>query len=357
MTPTMPLTDGLSCLTVEEFHGFQGDEWDRHAARFSDVSFFHTSAWMQVLNSSYGFRPLGFLFCKADVIIGMIPMVEVVNHITGRRGVSLPFTDECAPLVRGEYPNVDLLEPLGAIARERGWQYFEVRGSNAGLAPTVPSVCFHGHRIDLPKHQSELWPSLKSGVRTAIRKAESYGINIEISKSVESLREFHRLYCLTRQRHGLPPQPFAFFKAIHRHIFERDLGEVITARIAGKPVAAAVFFRNGNRALFKYGAFDTRFQQYRANNMVFWAALKHYQQLGCTAIDLGRTSLRNEGLRRFKEGWGATEYPIQYAKYDLQKNQFVKEKDFVDGWYNWAFRLSPRWVSAIIGKTLYKYWA
>ena len=353
----LPLADGLSCLTVEEFHGFQGEEWDRHTARFPDVSFFHTSSWIQVLQSSYGFRPLGFVFCKSDVIIGMIPMVEVVNRVTGCRGVSLPFADECPPLVRADWAGDGLLKPLATIGQERRWNYFEIRGSNVALCPTIPSVTFHGHRITLPKHEADLWQGLKGSVRTAIRKAESSAVTIEVSNSLSTLREFHRLYCLTRQRHGLPPQPFSFFKVIHRHIFERNLGEVIMARVGGKCVAGAVFLRNGGRVLFKYGAFDSRFQHVRANNLVFWAALKRYQQMGCETVDLGRTSLGNDGLRRFKQGWGGMEYEIKYSKYDLHENQFVKEKDLAEGFYNWAFRLCPRWVSAIVGKTLYKYWA
>ena len=190
-----------------------------------------------------------------------------------------------------------------------------------------------------------------------MRKAESAGVSVEFSASLDALREFHQLYCLTRQRHGLPPQPFSFFQAIHDRILATANGQIALARSSGRCLAGAIFFHHGDRVVFKYGAFDARYQGLRANNLVFWASLKHYVQKGCTAVDLGRTSLPNEGLRRFKQGWASVEYPIEYAKYELRENRFVREKDMAAGWYNWAFRLAPRWLSSGIGKVLYKHWA
>ena len=46
-------------------------------------------------------------------------------------------------------------------------------------------------------------------------------LEMTICESFESIKDFYRLNCLTRRMHGLPPQPFSFFKKIHEHIICR----------------------------------------------------------------------------------------------------------------------------------------
>ena len=74
-------------------------------------------------------------------------------------------------------------------------------------------------------------------------------------------------------------------------------------------------------------------------------------------LHLGRTSLSNEGLRRFKLGWGATEQRIEYVKYDLQHDRFLTDKDESSGWHNRIFNHLPIPLSRVIGAGLYRHWA
>ena len=58
-----------------------------------------------------------------------------------------------------------------------------------------------------------------------------------------------------------------------------------------------------------------------------WEAIKRYAENGFSRLHLGRTSLANEGLRRFKLGLGAREEKIEYYKYDFRKESFVSDVD------------------------------
>src|SRR4030066_163040 len=44
-----------------------------------------------------------------------------------------------------------------------------------------------------------------------IKKSEREGVEVKILNSLESLNEFYKLNCITRKKHGLPPQPYNFF--------------------------------------------------------------------------------------------------------------------------------------------------
>ena len=88
-----------------------------------------------------------------------------------------------------------------------------------------------------------------------------------------------------------------------------------------------------------------------------WEAVKWLARKGATVLDLGKTSLTNEGLRRFKLNLGAVERSIEYVKFDLRANRFVVEADAVAGWHNRVFRTLPVFLSRRAGELLYKHWA
>jgi hypothetical protein len=52
-----------------------------------------------VLVDSYGFTPHYFLDFEGGMIAVALPVMEIKNFGAGKRGVSLPFSDFCDPLV------------------------------------------------------------------------------------------------------------------------------------------------------------------------------------------------------------------------------------------------------------------
>jgi hypothetical protein len=87
--------------------------------------------------------------------------------------------------------------------------------------------------------------------------------------------------------------------------------------------------------------------------ILLWQAIKRFASNGFDRLHLGRTSLVNEGLRRFKLGFGAQEERIEYYKYDFVKQTFVSEIDNSTGWFNWAFRRMPLPMLQLAGEVLY----
>ena len=223
------------------------------------------------------------------------------------------------------------------------------------LPSAQASQTYYGHELSLIDNEQGLFAGLKGSVRRAIRKAEKLGLTVEILKDSEALREFYALQCRTRKKHGLPPQPLRFFLKIHEHILSREKGIIVLARQGRRTVAGAVFFHFGEQAIFKYGASNEAQQGLRGNDLVMWEAIKHYAGHGFKILNLGRTSLANAGLRRFKLAWGAREHVIEYMRYDLKMRAFVPGKDDAFGWYNRVFRLLPIGVSRLVGALVYRH--
>jgi CelD/BcsL family acetyltransferase involved in cellulose biosynthesis len=342
---------------VQQFNPVQHRDWDELLARHPHHSFFHGAAWAKLMESTYGFTPTYFATNKAGEIQSLLPLMEVDSWLTGRRGVALPFTDNCQPLSSDDDSFGRVVRSAMNFGRDRGWRYIELRGGREMIDGASPSLSFYGHQMKLVKDHDLMFAGLSGSVRRAIRKAVKSGVTVEISRSLEAVRTFHSLQCKTRKLHGLPPQSFAFFRNIYEYILRQNLGMVALARHEGRLIAAAVHFNLGHQAIYKYGASDRSFQHLRGNNLVMWEAIKWHAHNGATVLDLGRTSLTNEGVRRFKLGWGVTEKMIEYVKYDLRRGRFVSESDESFGWYNRCFQMMPVFLSRLIGAGLYRHWA
>lgn len=316
-------------------------------------SFFHGAAWARVLHETYGHQPVYFCRFANGRLEELLPVMEVFSPCIGRRGVSLPFTDCCSALKTGGRSIGMLYEVAMDYGRGRRWRYLECRGNDSDWTGTSPSLGFYGHEIALRPGPEALFKNCESAVRRGIKKAEAAGLSAEFANSPESMRAFYALHCRTRRRHGVPPQPFRFFENIQRHALAQGLGGVEVVRFEGRAVAAAVFFHSGSRVHYKFGASDLDFQPVRPNNLLMWEAIKRYAAAGFETLHLGRTSLANEGLRRFKLGFGAVEERIEYSKYDFRKRRFVEDTDRAEGPLNNLFRWLPLPLLRFAGQALY----
>jgi hypothetical protein len=299
--------------------------WDALVLGNSNCTIFHTSAWAKVLHEAYGYEPVYLSLIENGTLSALLPVMEVRSILTGRRGVSLPFSDYSDPILAPGMPLKDAMHMVHLFGKQRGWKFFELRDANDLCADIEPSYCFYGHIVHLSPDEKSLFSSLRISTRRNIRKAIQENVKTEISQSLDAVKEYYRLHCMTRKWHGLPPQPFYFFNKIHEHIISRKMGFVILASHEGKNIAGAVYLHFGTAALYKYGASDRTYQHLRANNLVMWEAIKWYAQNSFKSFCFGRTEMHNSGLLQYKSGWGTRERIIKYYRYDLQKECFVHQ--------------------------------
>lgn len=342
----MPAIDIIDPLKIEE--------WDRFVLDRTRYSFFHSTAWASTLTSSYGYTPRYFVLRDQSGLQAALPVMEVRSLLTGRRGVSLPFTDKCPALSESEDQRNRLIQDAIRHGKKERWRYLELRDS--GFANHVqPSAEYAEHILPLSPDTEGLFAGLKASVRRAIRKSEKDGVTVSVDDSFDALHGFYNLNCVTRRDHGLPPQPFLFFRRLHRHAISRRQGMVVTASHQGKPVSAALFLHFGKKAIYKYGASDKRYQTFRGNDAVMWAGIEWYARRGYESLSLGKTRTDHSGLLRFKRGWGGEESGIRYARYDFEKGAFVRGDDHVHGWHNVFFRTLPVPIARLMGAALYRH--
>lgn len=329
--------------------------WDDLVMTHPDYTFFHGSAWARVLHETYGYTPFYFTVREEDCLLALMPVMEVDSWLTGRRGVALPFTDDCEALVSERVEGRALLEQTLQFGRSQRWKYFECKGGKRLVPEACASLNYYRHTLALTGDEQALFDRFEPSVRRAVRKAQKEGVTTEVAYSFESIKTFYRLHCRTRQVHGQPPQPFAFFEHIHKHIIANRMGLVVLARHANRPVAGGIYFLMGRRAIYKFGASDPAGAELRGNNAVMWEAIRSFSSRGVESLCFGRTSLHDEGLRRYKLGWGTIEHLTAHLRYDLRKEQFREQRDQSHGWHTRLFRFLPMPVFRLVGRLLYRH--
>jgi lipid II:glycine glycyltransferase (peptidoglycan interpeptide bridge formation enzyme) len=290
-----------------------------------------------------------------DKIAVAMPMMEIRNFGTGARGVSLPFSDYCDPLLSENVRLQDLLGHAIEYGKKNGLTSLEVRTRKVVPEEISPYGCDFHHDLDITEGEEKLFSRFRSSNQRNITKAAREGVEVKFQTSLDAVEKYYSLHCGTRKMHGLPPQPISFFRNIQKHLLSKGKGFVALAYYRGESIAGGIYIHSGTKAVFKFGASEVRYQRLRANNLIMWEAIRWYSRNGFRNLSFGRTDPANEGLRNYKRAWGSNENKIANIKYDVKNNKYSNKKKFTYGFHNKVFNHLPISISRQISKIIYKY--
>ncbi|HZU22090.1 MAG TPA: GNAT family N-acetyltransferase [Terriglobales bacterium] len=301
--------------------------WLRFLQSHPDASIFHTPEWLEALRRTYRYTPVVFTTCAPGAALtNGIAFARVESWITGRRLVSVPFADHCQPLANSQDELRELVGATCAALPHEACDFVELRplpGSSRLFLPRNrdaemrgtfrSSARFHLHTLDLSLPLEQLFQHThKSSFQRKVRRAEREQLTIARGLSPELLRKFYVLLVRTRRRHGVPPQPLAWFHNLAA-LF-RDAMTISVAEKGGQPVAGIVTLRHKSTVVYKYGGSDERYHALGGVAGLFWSAISAARAGGAHEMDLGRSDLDNPGLNVFKERLGARAAILEYYR-------------------------------------------
>ena len=330
-----------------------GPEWLQLVQRMPGATVFHHPVWAAVIAGAYGFGAFA-LALRGEAgggHVAGIPVIELRHPLTRRRRwSSLPFTDTCPPLVRPD-DAASLAAELEARRSEEDVAQLEVGGAFAG-APVTTSARRVLHTLPLDPDPEVVERRYRSSVRRNVRTARTSGLVLRRAASESDMTDvFYRLQVLTRRRLGLPAQPRSFFRQLWRGLLAPGFGHLTIAEVDGAPVAGAVFLVWNDVTIYKYGASDPRGWNLRPNNLIFAEEIASACRAGCASFHFGRTDLVDEGLRRFKLGWGAEEEPLHSTVFGAPAEEGGGPPRVLRS----VVRRSPPIVARTAGSVLYRY--
>jgi CelD/BcsL family acetyltransferase involved in cellulose biosynthesis len=344
------------CRSQIESRFFSPDDkhWMEFVALNPQATVFHHPAWLKPLAECYGFRP--FIIAVSDSggrVLAGLPVMEIRSPMTGRRWVSLPFTDYCPPLYDDLDALVQLTQDLAFLYQTHKVPRIEIRWELPDFPPIQSYPAYYLHGVKLVSDSQVVLKRFERTHRQNIGTAENRGVHIERGTESEHLHRFYQLQLETRRRKGLPVQPRKFFDLLGKQILAQGLGFILLAYKDTQCLAGGFFMNYQQTLTYKYAASSGEDQQYRPNNLLSWTAMRWGCENGYTVFDLGRTELENAGLRRFKKGWGAKETPLTYSMLSTMppKKNNGKLKSIMEK----VIQKTPPWVCRVTGELLYRH--
>ena len=305
-------------MTVYCLDPLRDPRWPRFLNRHPYASVFHSVAWLQALRRTYGHEPIVYTTsAPGQELTNGIPFCQTKSRLTGKRLISLPFSDHCQPLWDTAEELHELLWTLEQEYNRASWKYIQLRPRY--LDHTVmaqqrafgKSQEFYLHWMDLTPGLAEVFRSFhKSSIRRRIQRAEREGLTYEEGISETLLAQFYHLLIMTRRRHHLPPQPLAWFRNL-----SDCLGDRMKIRVACKeqiPVASIITLSYKNIMVDKYGCSDAAFHSLGGMPALFWQAIQDAKHHQAEEYDLGRSMCHQEGLVSFKDRCGTSRAKLIY---------------------------------------------
>jgi lipid II:glycine glycyltransferase (peptidoglycan interpeptide bridge formation enzyme) len=331
--------------------------WAAFVEWHPQASIFHTPGWLGALQRTYDYQPVAYTTSPpGQELRNGIPFCRISTWLTGRRLVSLPFSDHCAPLAENSEDLERLLASLQRELKTEKWQYVEIRPGYSDLpirSDFTMTEAFYLHSLDLRPSLDELFRSFhKDCVQRKIKRAGREGLSYDAGNSDSLLEEFYGLLIQTRKRQGLPPQPLEWFRNLIA-----CFGDRVQIRIASKnrsAVAGIITLIHKKALVYKYGCSDRRFNNLGGTQLLFWNAIQEARKDQLLVLDLGRSDAENSGLIKFKDRWGAERSPLLYFRCALRPSSRVGR--------TWQLNLArhvfshvPSPFLAAVGRLLYRH--
>ncbi len=297
------------------------DAWDAPMLETASYTFFHCMAWARVLIESYGFKPR-YIMGRDGSDMAALPLMAVQTLMSGRKHICLPFSDSCGPVFTSRHALEKLIGALLQTAGEKGWKALEIR-EDCGIKEFDVQQRYYEHTIPLNDDPAGILKSFRPSTRRNIQHAEREGVRVTLEKTEEAVGSYYRLHCITRKRHGIPPQPRKFFEAIQSNVIGQGNGFIARARFSGRTIAAVMFLHFGKKAVMKFAASLPDPRHLRPSNLAMWEAIRWYAQNGFESLSLGRTDIGDSGLMQFKNGWCGAPRELSYCRWPPRKHSFT----------------------------------
>src|SRR5215472_5913389 len=163
-------------MIVNAIDPIRDPRWEQFLATHPAASVFHTPEWLEALQRTYSYEPIVFTTSRSgDPLTNGIPFCQIPGWLGGRRLVSLPFSDYCAPLAEGSEQVNGLLAFLRESVQRKNWSRVEIRATDEllpGCDEFEKSTAFFLHKLDLGSGIEEIFRNFhRDCVRRKIRRA------------------------------------------------------------------------------------------------------------------------------------------------------------------------------------------
>lgn len=312
-------------IVVNLLKGEDAPRWDDFVRRCPQATFFHLSAWRDLMEEVFDHRTFYLYAERAGDIVGVLPLAEVRSRLFGHALVSLPFC-VYGGIATAEDAGPETLHALESkaetLAQALGVQHLEYRNLQPRHEdwPRQAELYVTFRKEILPEVEANLL-AIPRKQRAMVRKGIKNALVSEVDDTVD---RFFALYADNVLRHGTPALPKRFFEQLKERFGEAC--EVLTVSSPeGKPLSSVLSFYFRDEVLPYYAGDDLAARELAANDFKYWELMRRACERGCKVFDYGRSKV-GTGPYAFKKNWGFEPQPLSY-EYRLYKRDSIPQNN------------------------------
>lgn len=272
---------------------------------------FHRPKWLKAIEVGTGQTAHCLVAEFPGEIAAILPFHLVHSPFFGRALVSSGFAVGGGILSNNATATRTLAAEICALAERCSCPTVELRGGAMPGGNWLEKRDAHANFLKALQADDEAeLLAVPRKQRAEVRKGLENGLTIETGQAQRDIDWHYAVYSESVRNLGTPVFPRSLIASVLGAFGEE--ADILTVLSEGRPVASVLsLYHNGTvMPYWGGGVWDAR--RLRANDIMYYALMKHARQRGCTQFDFGR-SKTGSGAYFFKKNWGFEPEPMAYA--------------------------------------------
>jgi FemAB-related protein (PEP-CTERM system-associated) len=308
---------GVRLRLIELADPGQAQRLESFLAAHPDATPFHRPAWLAAVAAGTGNPAMALVAERENEtghdITAYLPLNVVHSPIFGRVLASSGFAVGGGLLLTPGADATPIFAGLEELALRLSCPAAELRGgalppARAGWTIRDGSHC--GFIQPLAEGDEAQLLAIPRKQRAEVRKSLTGPLDVDIGSGPAQRAAHYTVYAASVRNLGTPVFPRRLFDEVLDR-FGAD-ADILTVRHHSRPVASvlSLYHRGAVMPYWGGGTLDAR--RLRANDLMYYALMRHARARGCRQFDFGR-SKTGSGAYDFKRNWGFTPEPLAYA--------------------------------------------
>lgn len=291
----------------------------------------HTNSWVRVIEQSFS-HIKGYILSDNSKITdntSFLPVYRIKLPLNRVNWVSIPYSTVSDPILKDQSLAAPLYRALLDNTSATKCK-IEIRTmAHSNLTEMERFQGYRGyisHQLYLDGDEDEIFRRFhKKSVQVLIKKSQCTGTVLKEGISLSDVAIFYDLYVRTRKELGLPPQPFRFFRNMWNELHPKNYMDLLMAENNGKIVAAVWALKNNWFYSFEYIGRAEHRDDTNSAHFLYWNGIKKALAAKAKVVSFARTSMKNNGLNRFKLNWGTV--PVPYVDFTYPFDSIKSRED------------------------------
>ena len=278
----------------------------------ADATPFHLPAWSRAVAQGCG-QPAHYLVARRGAAIaGVLPLSAIHSPLFGRALVSSGFAVGGGILAEDDGAAHALAEAGWRLAESLSCPSLELRGGwlPGGEGWHVATGSYAGFTRPLAADDAAELLAIPRKQRAEVRRALGFPLTVAIGRGEADRAAHHAVYAESVRNLGTPVFPRSLFDAVLDGF--SDAADILTVRHEGRAIASVLSLYHDGVVMPYWGGGTGEARTWRANDLMYFALMRHARERGCTRFDFGR-SKPGTGAFAFKHNWGFEAEPLAYA--------------------------------------------